>query len=171
MGVIATFTTKKGTKKWQVSPSYIMDFTGLSTGYELNAESNDSIEGSPKSNKRGMKKQELSFSSNLNASLGIDVRSEFESWKSWIGQTGILKIGGKKFGPNWLLTSVKPSDILLDDSGRFRRMTLAYTFEENASVKDSSILASVNAKRSAVKLTASTADKSAKKAKNSGISK
>ena len=171
MSVIATFTTKKGTKTWQVSPSYIMDFDGLSTGFELNAEDNNAIEGSPKSNQRGKKKKTLSFNTNLNVALGIDVRSEFESWESWVGLTGTLKIGGKKFGPNWLLTSVKPSDIKIDDSGRFRSMKLAYTFEENASVTDASILASANAKKSAVHLTASTEQKSAKKTNNSAIKK
>lgn len=169
MAVIATFTTPKGTKTWQVSPSYIMDFDGLSTGYELNAEDNKAVEGSPKSNQRGMKKKSLSFSSTLNLALGIDVRREFESWESWIGQTGILKIGGKKFGPNWLLTSVKPSDVNIDDSGRFRSMKLSYTFEENDNVSDGSILASVNATRSAVCITASTADKSTKKTKNTAL--
>lgn len=169
MAVIATFRTKKGTKTWQVSPSYIMDFDGLSTGFELNAEKNDAVEGSPKTNKRGMKKKDLSFSTSLNMALGIDVRREFESWESWIGLTGILKIGGKKFGPNWMLTSVKPSDIKIDDSGRFRSMKLTYTFEENADVTDASILSSVNATKSAVRLTASTEQKSTKKTKNTAM--
>ena len=166
MAVIATFITTKGTKTWKVSPSYVMDFDGLSTGYELNAEDNKAVEGSPKSNQRGMKKQNLSFTSTLSAALGIDVRREFESWESWIGKTGTLKIGGKKFGPNWLLTAVKPSDIKIDDSGRFRSMKLTYEFEENDKVSDASILSSVNATRSAVCLTASTSDKAAKKTTN-----
>lgn len=169
MAITATFTTKKGTKTWQVSSSYIMDFDSFSTSYELNAEDNKSVEGSTKSNQRGLKKQTLSFSSNLIDALGIDVRKEFESWKSWIGQVGILKIGGKKFGPNFLLTSVKPSDVQIDDSGRFRSMKLTYTFEENDEVTDKEILASVNAARSAVHLTATTAQKSSKKASNKAV--
>lgn len=169
MAVTATFTTKKGTKTWQVSPSYIMDFDGFSTGYELNAENNNAVEGSPLSNKRGMKKKTLSFSSNLVAALGIDVRREFESWESWIGLTGTLKIGGTKFGPNWLLTSVKPSDVKIDDSGRFRSMKLTYSFEENASVTDAQILASVDSTKSAVCVMPSTEQKAEKKSTNKGI--
>ena len=164
MAITATFKTKEGTKTWQVSPSYIMDFDGFSTSYELNAESNTAVEGSPLSNQRGMKKKTLSFSSHLVGALGIDVRKEFESWESWIGLTGTLKIGGKKFGPNWLLTSVKPADVKIDDSGRFRSMKLTYSFEENEDVTDADILASVNSARSAVCVTATTAQKSAKKA-------
>ena len=169
MAITATFKTKKGTKTWQVSSSYIMNFDGFSTAYELNAEDNETVEGSPKSNQRGMKKQPLSFSSTLMAALGIDVRKEFESWKSWVGQVGILKIGGKKFGPNWLLTSVKPSEVQIDDKGRFLSMKLTYTFEENDEVTDKEILASVNAARSAVHLTATTEQKSSKKATNKAV--
>lgn len=169
MAITATFKTKEGTKTWQVSPSYIMDFDGFSTSYELNAESNTAVEGSPLSNQRGMKKKTLSFSSHLVGALGIDVRKEFESWESWIGLTGTLKIGGKKFGPNWLLTSVKPADVKIDDSGRFRSMKLTYSFEENEDVTDTEILASVNSARSAVCVTATTAQKSAKKAVSTAI--
>ena len=169
MAITASFTTKKGTKTWQVSPKYVMDFDGFSTGYELNAESNESVEGSAQTNQRGMKKKSLSFSSNIIAALGIDVRKEFESWEKWIGQTGILKIGGKKFGPNWMLTSVKPSDVKIDDSGRFRSMKLTYSFEENDDVRDKEILASVNSAKSAVCVTATTSQKSSKKANNKAV--
>lgn len=169
MSITATFKSKIGTKTWQVSPSWIMDFDSFSTSYELNAESNTAVEGSPLSNLRGMKKKTLSFSSNLNAALNIDVRKEFESWEPWIGQTGTLKIGGKKFGPNWLLTSVKPSDVKIDDSGRFRSMKLTYSFEENAAVSDANIAASVNSSRSAVCVTASKSQKAAKKNTNTSI--
>ena len=169
MAITATFKTKEGTKTWQVSPSYIMDFDGFSTGYELNAESNTAVEGSPLSNQRGMKKKTLSFSSNLVGALNIDVRKEFESWESWIGLTGTLKIGGQKFGPNWLLTSVKPSDVKIDDSGRFRSMKLTYSFEENETVTDAEILASVNSARSAVCVTATTEQKANKKTTNNAV--
>ena len=169
MSIIASFTTKKGTKTWQVSSSYIMDFDSFNTSYELNADDNKSVEGSPKSNQRGLKKKPLSFSSNLVSALGIDVRKEFESWEKWIGDTGILKIGGKKFGSNWMLTAVKPSDVKIDDSGRFRSMKLTYSFEQNDDVTDKEILSSVNAARSAVCVTATTAQKSSKKAKNKAV--
>lgn len=169
MAITATFTTQAGTKTWQVSPSYIMDFDSFSTSYELNAESNTAVEGSPLSNQRGLKKKTLSFSSNLVSVLGIDVRKEFESWETWIGLTGTLKIGGKKFGPNWLLTSVTPSDVKIDDSGRFRSMVLSYSFEENDNVTDAEILASVNSARSAVCVTATTDQKASKKIVNKAI--
>ena len=169
MAVTATFKTKEGTKTWQVSPSHVMDFDGFSTGYELNADSNTAVEGSPLSNQRGLKKKTLSFSSNLIDALGIDVRKEFESWEDFVGLTGILKIGGKKFGPNWLLTSVKPSDVKIDGKGRFRSMKLTYSFEENDEVTTAEIEESASSNKSAVSLTATTAQKSEKKTVNKDI--
>lgn len=169
MAITATFQTNKGIKTWQVSPSYIMDFDGFSTGYELNAESNTAVEGSPLSNKRGMKKKTLSFSSNLVDVLGIDVRAEFESWESWIGLTGILKIGGKKFGPSWLLTAVKPSEVNIDTSGRFRSMKLTYSFEENDAIASEDIGVNPSAQKSAVHLTATTDQKETKKTTNNAV--
>ena len=169
MAVTATFRTKEGKKAWMVTPSFIMDFDGFSTSYELNAESNAAVEGSPLSNQRGLKKKTLSFSSNLVDGLGIDVRKEFESWEKWIGLTGILQIGGKKFGPNWMLTSVKPGDVQIDDSGRFRSMKLTYSFEENEDVTDAEILASVNSSKSAVCVTATTEQKASQKNTNKAI--
>lgn len=170
MATTATFKTKAGTKTWQVSPKYVMDFDGFSTSYELNAESNTAVEGSPLSNQRGLKKKTLSFSSNLIDALGIDVRKEFESWEAWIGLTGTLKIGGKKFGPSWLLTSVKPSDVKIDGRGRFRSMKLTYSFEESDDTADSSdALETVNSNKSAASVTATTAQKSEKKTVNKDI--
>lgn len=171
MAVTATFKTKEGTKTWQVSPSRIMGLDGFSTSYELNADSNTAVEGSPMSNQRGLKKKTLSFSSNLVDVLGIDVRKEFESWEPWIGLSGTLKIGGKKFGKSWLLTSVKPSNTKIDDSGRFRSMKLTYSFEESDVTTDPDALKTANSNKSASKVTATTSQKSEKKAVNKNIAR
>ena len=171
MASIATFKTTKGTKTWEVTPSRIMDLDGFSSAFELNAEDNTAVEGSPLSNQRGMKKKVVTFSSNLNAALGVNVRDEFESWESWIGLAGVLKIGGKRFGScSWLLTSVKPSNVKIDSNGRFRAMKLAFSFEQSddTSVDDAeAVAAAVASARSAASVTASQSDKNAKKATNS----
>lgn len=165
---IATFTTDLGTKAWKVSSDVIADFSGFSTSYELDAEDNSAVEGSPLYSERGLKTQSLSFSSNLNAHLGIDVRTEIESWKEWIGKTGVLKIGGTTYGPNWLLKTVKIASTQIDSKGRFISSKLTFTFEENDEEVDSSIIkaAEVANAESAVNVTCSTADKARLKSKN-----
>ena len=169
MAITAKFVTTNGTKVWQVSPSYVLDFDGFSTSYELNAESNTSVEGSPLTNQRGMKKKQVSFSSNLVAALGIDVRKEFESWETWIGQTGILIIGEAAFGTTWLLTSVKPSNVNIDNMGRFVSMKLTYSFEEGEAKKYGGLAQYLFNDKSAVCITATTEQKATKKPTNKAI--
>lgn len=172
MGTIATFTTPKGTKTWRVSPSKIIDLINLTTSFELNAESNTAVEGSPLSNQRGMKKKPLTFSSNLVDAAGVNVRSEFESWESWVGQSGVIKFGGTRFGAkDWLLTAVKASSVLIDSSGRWRKMTITFTFEESDSVTSGAadVAEAISKARSAAEVTASTEDKAAKKATNTAL--
>ena len=132
MAVTATFRTTAGTKTWEVSPRKILDIDGLSTGFELEADNNSAVEGSPLTNERGLKKKQISFSSNFHAALGFDVRAEFDSWETWVGLAGILRFGGERFGANsWLLTSAKATNIQTDPSGRWRSFKMAFTFEES----------------------------------------
>lgn len=172
MSDIATFTTSLGTKRWGVSSKSIKDLTSLSTGYELKMESNSTVEGLPLTNERGLKPRSLSFGSNLFAYAGIDVREEIESWEPWVGQTGILKIGGRTFGPNWLLNKVQLSNVQLDSSGRFIFASLTFSFEENDEELDSSIVTAANETnaQSAVGVSCSSADKARLKAKNPALS-
>lgn len=120
---------------------------------------------------RGLKTQSLSFSSNLNAHIGIDVRAEIEGWKEWVGQTGILKIGGTTYGPNWLLTKVKVASTQIDSKGRFITAKLTFTFEENDEELDDSITAAAEEANteSAAEITCSTADKARLKSKNTAL--
>ncbi len=170
----ATFTTTLGTKTWEVNSRRVSDFSDFSTNYELEAENNSAVEGSPLTNKRGLKKQIVSFSSSLNAHFDVDVRNELESWKSWIGQTGILKIGGQTYGPNFMLTKVKLANTHIDTAGRFRYSKLTFTFEESDEEVSASIIAAAerantDGVNSAVGITCSVIKKALLKSKNPTI--
>ncbi|HIU80005.1 MAG TPA: hypothetical protein IAC67_03725 [Candidatus Coproplasma excrementipullorum] len=179
MSIIATFTTELGTKTWEVNSRKVNDFTDFSTSFEVEAEDNSSVEGSPLTNERGLKKQSLSFSSTLVAQLGVDVRAEIEDWKQWVGQTGILKIGGETFGPNYMLKSVKIGSVQIDTKGRFHMAKLTFSFEENDEEIDDSIVEAAEEANgqdaeetevpSAVNVTCSTAEKAKRKAKNLAV--
>ena len=173
MSKIATFTTDLGTKTWEVTSKKINDFTDFSTSFEVEAEENSSVEGSPLTNERGLKKQPVSFSSTLIAQLGVDVRAEIDGWKPWVGQTGVLKIGGEVFGPNFMLKSVKVSNMVIDTKGRFHMAKLAFSFEENDEEVVGSIVATASdnneVQSSAANVTCSTAQKAKLKAKNFAI--
>lgn len=170
MATTATFRTTLGVKTWEVSRLKVVDIDSLSTGFELEAENNDAVEGSPLTNVRGLKKQQLTFSSNINAACGFDVKSEFESWKTWVGLAGLVRFGGVRFGQNsWMLTSVKSTGTVVDPSGRWRSTKLAFTFEESddstvADIEEAE--AAIRASGSAARLTASEAFIASKKPKN-----
>lgn len=172
----ATFTTELGTKTWEVTSDKVVDFGSFTTSYELDAEDDSAVEGSPLYTERGLKKQTVSFATNLTAQLGVDVREEIEGWKEWVGQTGILKIGGVTFGPNFLLTTVKVANTKVDTKGRFHFAKLTFTFEESDDEVDDSIVeaaeeanAETEETTSAVNVTASTAAKSLLKSINTFI--
>ncbi len=170
MAVTATFRTTAGTKTWEVSPRRVVDIDSLSTGYELEAEDNSAVEGSPLTNARGLKKQALSYSSIINAHLGFDVKAEYQTWKDWVGLAGIIRFNGERFGGNsWLLTSVKATNIQLDPNGRWHSAKLAFTFEESddttvADIEETE--AAIAARNSAVGCVATDAFVTAKKQRN-----
>lgn len=170
MALTATFRTTAGTKSWEISPQKVIDLDALSTSFELEAEDNSAVEGSPLTNARGLKKKVLNFSSNLHAALGFDVRAEFESWESWVGLAGIIRFGSERFGANsWLLTSAKATNIQLDPSGRWRSLKLAFSFEESDDTTVDDIEeaeAAIEAARSATGVGATASFVTAKKAPN-----
>lgn len=173
MAITATFRTTAGTKTWEISPQKVIDLDALSTGFELEAEDNSAVEGSPLTNARGLKKKALNFSSNLHAALGFDVKAEFESWEAWVGLAGIIRFGGERFGSNsWLLTGAKATNIQLDPSGRWRSLKLAFTFEESDDTTVDDIEeaeAAIEAARSATGVGATAAFVTAKKVTNSWL--
>lgn len=128
MAVIAKWRTKS----WEVTPKKVLTLSGLSTSYEIKAETNTDLENSPATNERGRELVPLSFTTDLNAALGVDVEGEIEDWEQLVGQTGYFYLSGKKFGPKYQLKKVDLSDVLLDDFGRMHRAKLGMSFEEIA---------------------------------------
>lgn len=172
MAKLATFTTELGTKTWEISADKIVDLKNFSTAYTAKTDDNEAVEGATLTNERGLEKQTVSFSSQLLAVFGVDVRAEFESWKEWTGKTGVLKIGGKTFGPNLLLKSVSVSDIMMNNDGRWLAAALSFEFEESDEQIDAGIISAAdaaNAAESAASITATTEEKAQRKPPNAAL--
>lgn len=131
MAVIAKWRTKQ----WEVTPKKVLTLTGLSTSYELKAETNTDLEDSPATNERGRKLVPLSFTTELNAALGVNVEAEIKEWEQLVGKSDYFYLSGKKFGPKYQLKRIELSDVLLDDFGRMHRAKLSMSFEEIAEEK------------------------------------
>lgn len=175
MAITAMFITTEGTKTWEVSQSKVLPVGDMSTGFELEAEKNSAVEGSPLSNLRGQKKVSLSFPTTLVSGLGYDVREEYESWQPFIGLSGVIRFGSKRFRQHsFLLTAAKASAIKLDDAGRWRSCKLTFTFEQSDDTSADAIEAAiqtVDETQSAAKVTAPTELKAVKKPQNVQLQK
>ena len=126
MAVIAKWRTKL----WEVTPRKVLTLSGLSTSYGIKAETNTDLENSPATNERGRELVPLSFTTDLNAALGVKVEAEIKEWEQLVGMTGYFYLSGKKFGPKLQLKKIDLSDVLLDDFGRMHRAKLGMNFEE-----------------------------------------
>lgn len=172
MSVFASFQTEIGTKTWEISDSVVRDLTSLSTSYEIEAENNESVEGSTLTNVKGLKKIPVSFSTQLVRALGVDPREEFESWHDWVGKTGVLRFGGTTFGPNLMLKSVSASNIMTDNSGRWHSAQLSFSFEESDEEVNLSVYETQDSEtqaETAANITASSVQKALKKPMNAQI--
>ena len=107
MGVIASW----GTKKFEVNPKKIYPFRDFSTGFKLKTDANADTSGTSPTNTRGRELEQITCSTYLLASAGVDVRGEFGSWRKLVGEAHPFFIGGVSFGAgNFQLESV---DILV----------------------------------------------------------
>lgn len=172
MTSIASFQTELGTKTWGVGEDAIRDISNFTTSYEVEAEDNESVEGSTLTNVKGLKKQPLSFSSKVLRANGLDPRAEFEGWKEWVSKTGIFRLAGKQFGPNFMLKAVTPSELLMDNKGNWHAVTLSFTFEESDEELDPSLFETPSSDTStstAVNVTCSANAKALRKPINSEL--
>lgn len=100
------------------------------TGYSLNEESGEPVEGAMDSEQRGMARRHITFSALLDSTLQEDIMSVFVEWENFIGIGGVLYFGNKSFGGRWFLKSVDCSDSNFDTLGRLRSMKLNFVFDE-----------------------------------------
>lgn len=172
------YTALWGPKGFIVSPSKIVPLLNLSTSFSVKADNGDDASGTAATNVRGRKLQNVSLSTLYVRGAGVDPRGQIAEWEAQVGKAYPLYIEGQRFGPNKLmLKSVDVSEVLLTNTGKFLQCAVALSFEEYASEatantttttatasRAAEVYNSVTAqKSSALKATASTMDKAAKK--------
>lgn len=180
-----------GPKAWEISSQKVAALNGVSATVELDTENSDDKAGSPATKTKALKLQKFTFDFDLASVTGSDVRDEYESWTTLVGQYAPFYLGGQRFGPeNMQLTSVDLSNTTLDNFGRILmgRITIGLTeyAEEASSKKPTSASSGGKAgstkkavgissnqergvKPSAVSVGASTKEKASKKPKNTQL--
>lgn len=169
---------KWGSKTWEVSSQKIAALETVSASVELDTENSDDKAGSPATKTKALKLQTMNFDFNLASAAGCDVRNEYESWTSLIGQYAPFFLADRRFGPaNLQLTGVSLNDAILDDFGRILKGKISITLTEysqeasskkaagaSQSTGTSATTAKTTARKSsAVNVRASKEDKSIKK--------
>ena len=129
---------------FEISTKKVNPVEDLTFSYEQIADNNRDAEGTPQTNERGTQLFPLSFSVTLHSGAGIDVRSEIQKWRDRVTKTGYFYLEGKSLGPVVQLRKVQVKNTMLDDLGRIRLASLAFTFKEydrkTTSVIDTSAL-------------------------------
>lgn len=129
---------------FEISTKKVNPVEDLTFSYEQIAGNNRDAEGTPQTNERGTQLFPLSFSVTLHSGAGIDVRSEIQKWRDRVTKTGYFYLEGKSLGPVVQLRKVQVKNTMLDDLGRIRLASLAFTFKEydrkTTSVIDTSAL-------------------------------
>lgn len=172
-------------KTWEVSNNRIAALNGISASVELDTENSDDKAGSPATQTKALKLQTMTFDFDLAATVGCNVRDEYESWTELIGQYAPFYLAGKRFGPaNLLLTGVSLGDTVLDNLGKILMGKITITLTEyaeeasskkatagNTNVADSApaAVSTGEEQKTAINVGASSSDKAAKKPNNAQL--
>ena len=127
MGVIAQW----GPHKWELTSDSVKTIEKLTFSWSLNTDSKLAASGKAVgSSNEDLSIVPVTFSTNLLAATGADVRKEIESYEQSIGGVYPLLIGGKQLGPNMQLMTVAASEGHLSGSGEMVAATVTFTFNE-----------------------------------------
>ena len=125
-------------KKWEVSSNVIYALSSISTSFTLKTETRTTSEGKEEKIVKGIDLIPLSFETIISRSVGVDVMSEIESWKSLIGKTDKFILGGNRFlADSFMLESVSVGTVETDDKGKLISASLSFSFiEEEKKLND-----------------------------------
>lgn len=111
----------------EVSPRKVMPVEGLSRSFTIKSDEEDT-------SSRLTDPETMSFNATMVAGLGVDIRSEIESWGALVGVSDTLYIAGSQCGARMMkLTSFSTSDVILTPEGQFISASCSFEFKEDTS--------------------------------------
>lgn len=156
---------------WECSPSVITYPESLTTSYSMKTDTNADKEGNAPTEQVALSEEEICLSTTYRIETGTNnIREVIGQWKAMIGLSAPLIIGSELFGPdNVQLQSVSVGNISMRPDGMFTAATLSFKFKEfKQTVRELKSKKGTKSKNStdivsAVSITASKADKAARK--------
>lgn len=132
------YMAKWGPKGFLVSPNKVIPFSGFSTAFAIKEDSNNDTSGTAKTNTRGRELAQSNFETTYLLAAGVDPRAQIEEWKSLLGKSHPLIIGGKQFGDSKMkLTNVSISDVLFTNAGKMIQAKVSITLKEDGGTSTS----------------------------------
>ncbi|RII32856.1 hypothetical protein D2A34_21925 [Clostridium chromiireducens] len=122
------------TKVFEVSgDNKIYTFQDFQYSSSLQTDKQDSDGNKPSTYNKGPDLDSFGFKVKLDASYGVNPRSDWEEWKSLM-ESGVAYpfiLGGKPLGSyNYILVGVKPSNFNIDNEGNILSLELDLNFDE-----------------------------------------
>lgn len=161
---------KWGPISFVVSASQITSISDLTTSYTLKADVNEDTSGTPPINTKGRELQPVSLKVTYLRAAGADPRNQLALWRSLIGSSYPLYLGGRVFGPSKLqLQNVDVSGIFLSNNGDILSCDVTVSFLEYSpttytnAATSSVVNEAAPSKSAALSAKPSTSDKSTKK--------
>lgn len=127
----ADYFAKWGPKGFLYSPTKIVPFWGLKTGYALKDGNNLDTSGTAATNTSGRAAQTITFNTKYATFLGTDPKQQMHEWYELAEDVWPFYVGGQQFGPPLLqLQDVQWSNYILDAKGRMLSVDAAITLRE-----------------------------------------
>jgi phage protein U len=126
---IASFSSKV----FQVNSNKMYTFQEFQYTSSLQTDKQDVAGSKPSTYNKGPDLDSMSFKLVLDVAFGVNPRKEWDSWKAIMnsGMAYPFILGGRALGSyKWLLTSVSPSNVVLDGKGNILSLELDLKFDE-----------------------------------------
>ncbi len=160
------YTALWGPKGFIVSPTKIVPLLDLETSFALKSDSGNDTSGTATINGKGREPQTVTLSTLYVRGAGVDPRGQINEWREQVGNAYPMYIEGKRFGPpKLMLKSVDVSEIKLSNTGKFLQCAVTLEFEEYANQSSTKKVykSSAEEKNTALKATATPADRASHK--------
>lgn len=156
------YTARWGPKGFIISPTKVVSLEDFATSFAIKSDTNGDTSGTPPTNTQGMELQPLTLKTRYARALGTDPIGQIEEWRAQVGKANTFFLGGKPFGPKFMLKQADVSETSFTPDGTMIACTISLTFEEYSSATDTNAAATAST-ADAMSAKPSTADKAALK--------
>lgn len=130
------YQAKWGAKGFLTSTTKLVPLADFKATMAVKSETQTDSSGADKTVVKGKELEVVTFNTQYMTAAGVDPWEQVEEWRSLLGKSNHLYIGGKRFGLNkFMLKSVEVSDTFLTPTGVFIGLKVTITLQEDSNAK------------------------------------